>query len=164
MVYSSFLFNSSVGSSLWTKPGISVGVSRNHEPHPNQINTTNSAYTKSAHCQKAPSSQIPTVSFDLGNEWDDWSDFDDENLVHASETSSTTNAKPQVQQSADNNMPGSEAWVPLRSGDTGRQSGWMASFSTLRNHCNQAFLVMILITMHMCHVKALLRHHHQYSS
>ncbi|XP_041804440.1 probable ATP-dependent DNA helicase HFM1 [Chelmon rostratus] len=94
------------GSSLWTKPGISVGVSRNHEPHPNQINTTNSAYTKSAHCQKAPSSQIPTVSFDLGNEWDDWSDFDDENLVHASETSSTTNAKPQVQQSADNNMPG----------------------------------------------------------
>nr|XP_057922081.1 probable ATP-dependent DNA helicase HFM1 isoform X1 [Doryrhamphus excisus]XP_057922082.1 probable ATP-dependent DNA helicase HFM1 isoform X1 [Doryrhamphus excisus]XP_057922083.1 probable ATP-dependent DNA helicase HFM1 isoform X1 [Doryrhamphus excisus] len=32
-------------------------------------------------------SQIPSVSFDLGNDWDDWSDFDDENLVHASDTS-----------------------------------------------------------------------------
>ncbi|XP_061796981.2 probable ATP-dependent DNA helicase HFM1 isoform X1 [Nerophis lumbriciformis] len=32
-------------------------------------------------------SQIPSVSFDLGNDWDDWSDFDDENLVRASDTS-----------------------------------------------------------------------------
>ncbi|XP_054622739.1 probable ATP-dependent DNA helicase HFM1 isoform X2 [Dunckerocampus dactyliophorus] len=32
-------------------------------------------------------SQIPSVNFDLGNDWDDWSDFDDENLVHASDTS-----------------------------------------------------------------------------
>ncbi|XP_019733399.1 probable ATP-dependent DNA helicase HFM1 [Hippocampus comes] len=32
-------------------------------------------------------SQIPSVSFDLGNDWDDWSDFDEETPVHASDTS-----------------------------------------------------------------------------
>ncbi|XP_061694341.1 probable ATP-dependent DNA helicase HFM1 isoform X2 [Syngnathoides biaculeatus] len=32
-------------------------------------------------------SQIPSVSFDLGNDWDDWGDFDDEIPIHASETS-----------------------------------------------------------------------------
>ncbi|XP_038574292.1 probable ATP-dependent DNA helicase HFM1 isoform X1 [Micropterus salmoides] len=95
------------GSSMWKNPGISVGVSQNHKPHPNQINTTNLAYLKrsaavSNQDENAAASQIPTVSFDLGYEWDDWGDFDDENLVHASETSSAlcpTNAKPQVQQS-----------------------------------------------------------------
>ncbi|KAA8587737.1 hypothetical protein FQN60_016599, partial [Etheostoma spectabile] len=95
----------------WMNPGTSVGVSQNHKPLLNQINTT--SYSKrstagsnqGAHYENASSSQIPTVSFDLGNEWDDWGDFDDENLVHASETSSAscpTNAK--VQQSL--YMPG----------------------------------------------------------
>ncbi|XP_035525900.1 probable ATP-dependent DNA helicase HFM1 [Morone saxatilis] len=99
-------------SSVWMNPGISVGVSQNHKPLLNQINTTNWAYSKrstavsnqSAHCKNILSSQIPTVSFDLGNEWDDWGDFDDENLVRASETSCT--AKPQVQPSVDYNTPG----------------------------------------------------------
>ncbi|XP_044076280.1 probable ATP-dependent DNA helicase HFM1 isoform X2 [Siniperca chuatsi] len=94
-------------SSVWMNPGISVGVSQNPKLHLNQINTTNLADSKRSiavsnqgvHCENASALQIPTVSFDLGNEWDD---FDDENLVHASETSLAscpTNAKPQVQQS-----------------------------------------------------------------
>ncbi|XP_030258654.1 probable ATP-dependent DNA helicase HFM1 isoform X4 [Sparus aurata] len=96
----------------WMNPGVSVGVSQNHL---NQINTTSSAYSKrstavskqSTHCENASFSQIPTVSFDLGNEWDDWGDFDDENLVHASETSlASCPTKPQVQQSVNYNMPG----------------------------------------------------------
>ncbi|XP_076601310.1 putative ATP-dependent DNA helicase HFM1 [Chaetodon auriga] len=96
--------------SVWMNPDISVGASGDHKPHLNQFSTTDSAYTKTgvSHCQTAPSSQIPTVNFDLGNEWDDWSDFDDENLVHATETSLAscpTDAQPQVQQSVDYNMP-----------------------------------------------------------
>ncbi|XP_073346991.1 probable ATP-dependent DNA helicase HFM1 [Pagrus major] len=96
---------------MWMNPGVSVGVSQNHL---NQINTTSSAYSKrstavskqSTHYENASSSQIPTVSFDLGNEWDDWGDFDDENLVHASETSlASCPTKPQVQQSVIYNMP-----------------------------------------------------------
>ncbi|XP_028448259.1 probable ATP-dependent DNA helicase HFM1 isoform X4 [Perca flavescens] len=98
---------------MWMNPGTSVGVSQNHKPLLNQINTT--SYSKrstagsnqGARYENASSSQIPTVSFDLGNEWDDWGDFDDENLVHASETSSAscpTNAE--VQQSVYYNMPG----------------------------------------------------------
>ena len=98
-------------------PGISVSVSQNQKPPLNQINKTNWAPAQrstvvskqGAHCGHASSSHIPTVSFDLGNEWDDWGDFDDENLVHASETPLTScpnNVKPQVQQSVDYNMPG----------------------------------------------------------
>ncbi|XP_027140746.1 probable ATP-dependent DNA helicase HFM1 isoform X2 [Larimichthys crocea] len=109
------------GSSMWVNPGISVGVSQNQKPHLNQISTTNSTYSKmstagsdqSALRECASFSQIPTISFDLGNEWDD---FDDENLVRASETSLSlcpTNARPQVQQQpADYNMPGFAA-VPM---------------------------------------------------
>lgn len=113
MVCSSFYeFHLCLCSSAWMNPGVSVGVSQNHL---NQINTTSSAYSKrstavskqSTHCENASFSQIPTVSFDLGNEWDDWRDFDDENLVHASETSlASCPTKPQVQQSVNYNMPG----------------------------------------------------------
>ncbi|XP_038158410.1 probable ATP-dependent DNA helicase HFM1 [Cyprinodon tularosa] len=43
--------------------------------------------------------QIPTVTFDLGNEWDEWGDFDDENLLNSSETPPcTTSSQPEVQQ------------------------------------------------------------------
>lgn len=112
-----YLIHLCLGASVWMSPGFSVGVSQNHQPHLSQINTNNSSYSKrstavsnqSAQCENASFSQIPTVCFDLGNEWDDWGDFDDENLVHASETSlasCTTNAKPQVQQSVNNNMSG----------------------------------------------------------
>ncbi|XP_037643041.1 probable ATP-dependent DNA helicase HFM1 isoform X3 [Sebastes umbrosus] len=105
------------GSSVWMNTGVSVGVSQNHKPLLNQMKTTSSAYSKKsttasnqgALCKNASFSHIPTVSFDLGDEWDDWGDFDDENLVHASETSLAlcpTNAKPQVQQSVDYNVPG----------------------------------------------------------
>ncbi|XP_029309816.1 probable ATP-dependent DNA helicase HFM1 [Cottoperca gobio] len=102
------------GSSVWMNTGISAGVSQSHKPLLNQINTTSSAYSmrstavsnQGAHCENASSSHIPTVSFDLGDEWDDWGDFDDENLVHASETSCPTNAGPQVQRSVDFSMTG----------------------------------------------------------
>uniref|UniRef100_A0A3Q3LJC4 Probable ATP-dependent DNA helicase HFM1 n=1 Tax=Labrus bergylta TaxID=56723 RepID=A0A3Q3LJC4_9LABR len=61
------------------------------------------------HCENTAFSQIPTVNFDLGSEWDDWGDFDDENLVHASETSMVSNAataRPQVQKSVALNTAG----------------------------------------------------------
>lgn len=105
------------GSSVWMKPETS-GWSQNPERHLNKINTTTSADSKrrstavtnqGSCCETASSSLIPTVTFDLGNEWDDWGDFDEENLVHASETSiasCTVNAKPQIQQSVQYNMPG----------------------------------------------------------
>lgn len=98
---------------MWMNPGFSVCSKQ----HLNQINTNNSAHSKrssvvthqDAHCETAAPSQIPTVSFDLGNEWDEWSDFDDDKLVHASETlfdSRTANDKPQIQQSVEFNMSG----------------------------------------------------------
>ncbi|XP_026231243.1 probable ATP-dependent DNA helicase HFM1 isoform X2 [Anabas testudineus] len=104
-------------SSAWINPGFSVGLNQNPKHRLNQINTTNSAHSKKssvvtdldAHCETTAPSQVPTVSFDLGNEWDDWGDFDDENLVNASETpliSHTTIDKPQMQQSGEFNMPG----------------------------------------------------------
>lgn len=39
--------------------------------------------------QNVSSAQIPAVTFDLGREWDDWGDFDDQNLIQASETSAS---------------------------------------------------------------------------
>lgn len=97
-------------------PG-TIGWSQNPEQHLNQMNTTNSALSarstavtnQGTNWETASSSQFPAVSFDLGNEWDNWGDFDDENLVHASETSfasGTTDAKPQIQQSIACNTPG----------------------------------------------------------
>ncbi|XP_063742496.1 probable ATP-dependent DNA helicase HFM1 [Eleginops maclovinus] len=99
------------GSSAGSNPGISVGVE--HKPPQNQISKS-SAYENgspavpnlSAHCNNDSSSLIPTVSFDLGDEWDDWGDFDDENLVNASEMSYQTNAKPAVQQSVSYSVTG----------------------------------------------------------
>ncbi|XP_053293383.1 probable ATP-dependent DNA helicase HFM1 [Pleuronectes platessa] len=106
-------------SSVWMNQGISVW-SQNSELHLNRTNTTTSSHSErptavtsqGSYCETALSAQIPTVTFDLGNEWDDWGDFDDEHLVHASETSfasCTTNAKPQTQQSVECNMPGFRA-------------------------------------------------------
>ncbi|KAG7227176.1 hypothetical protein INR49_013975, partial [Caranx melampygus] len=86
------------------------GWSQYSEQHLNQINTSSPVYskrstavmTKDTHHETALSSQIPAVTFDLGDEWDTWGDFDDENLVHASEISTTdactANAGPQIQQ------------------------------------------------------------------
>ncbi|KAM3865988.1 putative ATP-dependent DNA helicase HFM1 [Diretmus argenteus] len=101
------------GSSMWRKPETGVGESLNPRPWINQRNRTYSAYSESCiivsdqtiHCDYVSSAQTQSVTFDLGNEWDD---FDDENLVHASETSLSfcaPTAKPQVQQSAAYNTP-----------------------------------------------------------
>ncbi|XP_008294380.1 probable ATP-dependent DNA helicase HFM1 [Stegastes partitus] len=76
-------------SSVWMIPEPSSG-SQNSKQHLNQINTSSSAYSLRSTAvseERASSFQLPAVSFDLGNEWDDWGDFDDDNLVHASETS-----------------------------------------------------------------------------
>ncbi|XP_050925720.1 probable ATP-dependent DNA helicase HFM1 [Lates calcarifer] len=112
-------------SSAWMNRGTS-GWSQNPEQRLNQINQ----YT---HCQTVSPSQIPTVSFDLGNEWDD---FDDENLVHASETSfasSTANVKPQIQQSVENNMSGFAATsAPLFSSSPQVKSCMTAAKTPLR--------------------------------
>ncbi|KAF7669759.1 hypothetical protein LDENG_00124140 [Lucifuga dentata] len=104
------------GTSAWKKPGVSAGVSLNSAPHVNQTSETSLVYAKNStavpsqttYCNNV-SSQIPSVNFDLGNEWDDWGDIDDENLVLASEmpqSLSTSNAKNQDQQSTDYNVPG----------------------------------------------------------
>ncbi|XP_071062483.1 uncharacterized protein [Pseudochaenichthys georgianus] len=49
---------------------------------------------------------IVIVCFDLGDEWDDWGDFDDENLVNASEMPYQTNTVPTVQQSVNYSVTG----------------------------------------------------------
>lgn len=93
---------------MWIDGGFSVCSKQ----HLNQIPTHNSAHSKGdqdVHCEFAAPLQIPTVSFDLGNEWDEWSDFDDDKLVHASETlfdSRTANDKPQIQEFVDFNVSG----------------------------------------------------------
>ncbi|XP_047445151.1 probable ATP-dependent DNA helicase HFM1 [Mugil cephalus] len=102
-------------SSAWMKPKMSCG-SQNSKQHPNRIDTAGLACSnhlvavteQRALCRSASSLQIPTVNFDLGDEWDDWGDFDDENLVRACETTSVTRtakAKPQIQQRVERNMP-----------------------------------------------------------
>uniref|UniRef100_A0A3Q4G5E7 Probable ATP-dependent DNA helicase HFM1 n=1 Tax=Neolamprologus brichardi TaxID=32507 RepID=A0A3Q4G5E7_NEOBR len=88
---------------------MSVG-SQDSQQDLNQINTTSTGHSKSstalpeqaALCKNTSSLQIPTVNFDLGNEWDDWGDFDDDNLMHASEPALTSymTAQPQIQQSS----------------------------------------------------------------
>ncbi|PWA13974.1 hypothetical protein CCH79_00017037, partial [Gambusia affinis] len=86
---------------------------------PNQISTVSSASSgwstavpEQKKPYKSPSSlQIPTVTFDLGNEWDDWRDFDDENLLNASETSPpqcTSSCQPQMQQHVQNKISAPE--------------------------------------------------------
>lgn len=92
-------------------PGFSAGESQNPKLHVTSMNSATSGKpaqvsNKGALSHNETPSGIPTVSFDLGNEWDDWDDFDDENLVHASETLVCAPAKSQVQQSVKNNMPG----------------------------------------------------------
>nr|XP_029498093.1 probable ATP-dependent DNA helicase HFM1 isoform X3 [Oncorhynchus nerka] len=58
--------------------------SRSYSPSPIVDLTDDSGFLSSSH--------TPSVTFDLGDEWDD---FDDDNLVHASETSCTTVANTQ---------------------------------------------------------------------
>ncbi|XP_037315462.2 probable ATP-dependent DNA helicase HFM1 [Pungitius pungitius] len=89
-------------SSAWMNPGVSV--CHNQKPLLSRIQTTSSAAVtnQGAPCVNASSPQIPTVSFDLGNEWDD---FDDENLVNASEMPLAL-CQPEVQQCVGYNMPG----------------------------------------------------------
>ncbi|XP_067331830.1 probable ATP-dependent DNA helicase HFM1 isoform X2 [Channa argus] len=103
--------NFPLDDSVWVNSGFSVGTSQTRKEHPNQINTTNSSHSNrtmvsnhGSHSETDSSSQIPTISFDLGKEWDD---FDDENLAHASETSfasCSTNAETGIQQ-FEYNMP-----------------------------------------------------------
>ncbi|XP_034038430.1 probable ATP-dependent DNA helicase HFM1 [Thalassophryne amazonica] len=105
------------GSSVMLKTGFRVSMGLNPKHTINSINLTSSVDTKSsaagsnyvAPCTPAASSGIPTVSFDLGNDWDDWGDFDDDVLVTASETplaSYKLNAQPHVQQSCLYNTTG----------------------------------------------------------
>lgn len=85
-------------------PGFSDGGSQIHQPGISQMGadgfprSKTSAFVSNTHCGAVSSTQIPTVCFDLGNEWDD---FEDENLLRASEESLTlcpANAKHQHSQ------------------------------------------------------------------
>ncbi|XP_008431580.1 probable ATP-dependent DNA helicase HFM1 isoform X2 [Poecilia reticulata] len=98
-------------SSKW----MTLKFSSGSRPPPNQISTVSSALSgwstavpEQKKPYKSPSSlQIPSVTFDLGNEWDDWRDFDDENLLNASETSPPpceSSFQPQVQQHVQNKI------------------------------------------------------------
>ncbi|XP_077394104.1 putative ATP-dependent DNA helicase HFM1 isoform X2 [Festucalex cinctus] len=100
----------------WGNAGSIAAVSKGLETHMNPINTactisqrTWQATNQSTHSNNETLSQIPSVNFDLGNDWDDWSDFDEENLVHASGTASLTQT-----QSNECNISGYVAKSPCR--------------------------------------------------
>lgn len=105
------------GSTVWMNPGFCASANQNHQLNRSQIKTNSTVCLKSSdaapNCssqgKNASSSQRPSVGADLGGEWDDWGDFDEENLVHASETSATSctaNHNPQVLPAADVSKPG----------------------------------------------------------
>lgn len=87
-------------------PGFTDGESWIHQADISQTGAHLKMPTavSNTHCGKVLSTQIPAVCFDLGNEWDD---FDDENLLYASEASLTlcpANAK--LQHSEEKKIPG----------------------------------------------------------
>lgn len=95
--FSNLCFCSLVGMN----PGFRDGGSQIHHPDMSQMGANGFPYSKrstfvsNTHCGAVSSTQIPTVCFDLGNEWDD---FEDESLLCASEESLTlcpANAKLQ---------------------------------------------------------------------
>ncbi|CAG5896937.1 unnamed protein product, partial [Menidia menidia] len=79
----------------------SMGDQSHRDTRGSAYGRVSTASKQGAFIGEASTLQFPTVSFDLGNEWDD---FDDENLLHASEISlspSGTNAEPQIPQSGE---------------------------------------------------------------
>lgn len=89
---------------MGVNPGFSDGGSQTHQPDISQMGANGfprskmSTFVSNTHRGAVSSAQIPTVCFDLGNEWDD---FEDENLLRASEESLTlcpANAKRQHSQ------------------------------------------------------------------
>lgn len=106
-----------LGSTVWMNPGFCASANQNHYWDRSQIRTNSTVCLKSSEAapnrriqgKNASSSQRLSVGADLGDEWDDWGDFDEENLVHASETSDmlcATNYNPQVLPSGDTSKPG----------------------------------------------------------
>nr|XP_015831544.2 probable ATP-dependent DNA helicase HFM1 isoform X2 [Nothobranchius furzeri] len=71
----------------------------------NQTKTSTSVHSNwSAATSEQEALQIPAVTFDLGNEWDDWEDFDEENLLHTAAAlvpQCRTKPEPQIQQRVD---------------------------------------------------------------
>lgn len=137
IVYSLFVFliNLCLASSMWMNPGVSV--CHNQKPLLSRIQTTSSAAVTNhgAHCVNASFSKIPTISFDLGNEWDD---FDDENLVHASEMPldvCLSGAQPEVHQCL--------GYMPGR-GNTCSTSGMVAWYYL------SIFVMIFFFITHLC--------------
>ncbi|XP_029686652.1 probable ATP-dependent DNA helicase HFM1 isoform X3 [Takifugu rubripes] len=98
-------------------PGFSDGGSQTHQPDISQTGANGfprsemSTFVSNTHCGAVSSTPIPTVCFDLGNEWDD---FEDENLLRASEESLTlcpANAKRQHSQ--EEKIPGVTTAAPV---------------------------------------------------
>uniref|UniRef100_A0A1A8I5T4 HFM1, ATP-dependent DNA helicase homolog n=2 Tax=Nothobranchius kuhntae TaxID=321403 RepID=A0A1A8I5T4_NOTKU len=71
----------------------------------NQTKTSTSVHSNwCAATSEQEALQIPAVTFDLGNEWDDWEDFDEENLLHTAAAlvpQCRTKPEPQIQQRVD---------------------------------------------------------------
>uniref|UniRef100_A0A674N2S1 Probable ATP-dependent DNA helicase HFM1 n=1 Tax=Takifugu rubripes TaxID=31033 RepID=A0A674N2S1_TAKRU len=89
---------------LKVKERTRASIIQTHQPDISQTGANGfprsemSTFVSNTHCGAVSSTPIPTVCFDLGNEWDD---FEDENLLRASEESLTlcpANAKRQHSQ------------------------------------------------------------------
>lgn len=126
-----------LGSTLWRNPGLGASANQNPYWEGSQIKTSSTvglgssevAPNRSIQGKNAPSSQRASVGADLGDEWDDWGDFDEENLVQASETSATlctTNYHPQGRPAAGASKAG--------------------AVSSLRQLCKESIVILIFLT------------------
>lgn len=105
-----FFFIAFLKSFFWNVfvSGLSDGGSQIHQADISQTGAhlKMSNAVSNTHCGNVSSTQIPTVCFDLGDEWDD---FDDENLLHASKASLTlSEANAKLQHSEEKKIPGRE--------------------------------------------------------
>uniref|UniRef100_A0A1A7WFU7 HFM1, ATP-dependent DNA helicase homolog n=1 Tax=Iconisemion striatum TaxID=60296 RepID=A0A1A7WFU7_9TELE len=102
-------------------------ISRTGGGEPLSLNQTKTSTSVHSHGSAATSEQdalfknasalqIPAVTFDLGNEWDDWEDFDEENLLHAAATlvpQYRTKTEPEIQQCIDGTSGYSTGCAPM---------------------------------------------------
>lgn len=106
-----------LGSTVWMAPGSCTSANQNHYWDRSQIETNSTVCLKSSEAapnrsiqgKNASCSQRASGGADLGDEWDVWGDFDEESLVHASETTATScasNDSPCGLLSADASEPG----------------------------------------------------------
>lgn len=107
-------------STVWLNSGLCVSGNQKHQSGQSQLKTKGAvclkgpeaAQNRSSQVKTASSSQRVSVGPDFADEWDDWGDFDEENLMHASETSATSrDPSPRVPPSAAVSKPGAQGLV-----------------------------------------------------